>query len=655
MKKILFEDACILSAIRFARFWARILPLGVSFWVARRIGSGVFYLTPRRRIAIKNLRMAYGAEKSPEELFEIAKRSSQNLAMSAIEMLRIPEMTRGDVERRFIIEGRENFEPHLAQGKGVIFLTGHFGSWELLNIVSGLVGYPMLALARVQKHPRSDAYLNGLRRSKGTQVVHKGMPVREILRALKKGEIVGILSDQDGGRQGRLVDFFGRLSSTPAGAAIFSMRTGAPIFPSFIIREKNMRYRIVIEKPIPIPDASLAPEDAQRRILQSFAGALEGHVRRHPEQWLWAHRRWKSSPDRQVLILSDGKAGHLNQSRAVLEAVRSERKAHGLPADRIFSRTVEPVFRKGFAAQAVRILSVLARGHLPFRRAFMRMLLEKQSYEELLRTYADIVISCGSSLADVNLWMKKENSAKSVVVMKPSISSAHFDAVVAPRHDRMTEGPRVFTTEGALSSYRAEDLELEGSVLSAELALSPGQWRVGVLVGGDTGSLRFDPALFRALTDSIDTFCHKTRSAALVTTSRRTPEWAEKLMKSKFSDRLTCPLLLIANEIDRPGVVAGILGLSAALVVTAESMSMISEAVSTGKPVLVVQPWHDGKMKRKYGDYLEHLKEQGLIVLCEADQVQTQLEKCMSSGWSSGKDHRRREEMVLGDAARSVL
>ena len=655
MKKILFEDACILSAIKFARFWARVLPLRVSYWIAKRIGSALFYLTARRRIAHKNLRMAYSSEKSSKELRLIAKLSIQNLTISAIEMLRIPELTRQDVERRFVIEGRENFEPYLARGQGIIFLTGHFGSWEILNIVSGLVGYPMVALARVQKHPRSDSYLNDLRRSKGSQVIHKGMPVREILRALKKGEIVGILSDQDGGRQGRFVNFFNRLSSTPAGAAIFSMRTQSPIFPSFIVREKNMTFRIVVEKPIPMPDPSLAPEEAQRQMLQCFADSLERQVRRHPEQWLWAHRRWKSSPDRRVVILSDGKAGHLNQSRAVLEAIRNERKAHGLDSERVFSKVIEPVLRNNIFARGVRTLSVLLRGHLPFRRRFMRALLEKTSYDELLRTYADIVISCGSSLADINLWVKKENAAKSVVVMKPSIASAHFDAVVAPRHDRMKKNKNIFITDGALSAFGTQDLELEASALAAQLELPAGQRRVGVFVGGDTRSLRFDTEIFVAFMESVREFCQKTGSVTLLTTSRRTPVWAQTFLKALFGKRSLCPLLLIENESNQTGAVAGILGLSDILVVTAESVSMISEAVSTGKPVLVIGPWKDQRMKKKYENYLEHLEKDGLIVVCRAGDLAAQLENWMSSRWTAADGLRRREEGVLADAARRVL
>lgn len=655
MKKILLEDALILSAIRAGEFWVRVLPPSVCEAFARLIGSCVYWTGKRRHDAYRNLRMAYAAEKEPAEMKRIARRSIHSIALAAVDMLRIPRMDRADVDRRFTIEGREHFEPYVRDKKGVIFLTGHYGSWELLNIVSGLVGYPMTALARVQKHPRSDAYLNALRRSKGSEVIHKGMPIREILRALRAGHIVGILSDQDGGKAGRWVEFFGRLSSTPSGAAAFALRTGAPIFPAFITREPGDRHRIRVEKALEFPPSDWPAERAETFLLQQFARSLEAQIRRHPEQWLWSHRRWKSSPDRRVLILSDGKAGHVNQSLAVLEAMRRERRAHRGRDERVFSELVEVSFRHPLLQKAVRFLSLLLGGHLPARRFFSRLALTRECYRALLHTYADVVISCGSSLVDVNLWMKNENRARSVVVMKPSFPFAHFDAVIAPKHDKLEESPQVFETEGALSALRGEDLEVEAGVLAAELDLASGPRRIGVLVGGNTASLSFDRPRFEALTDALRTGAQRAGAQLLVTSSRRTPAWAEERLRSGLGDRTLCPLLLLANESNRRGVVAGILGLSDALVVTAESMSMLSEAVSAGKPVLVVRPWRGSGLKTKYEEYLGRLVSDGRVLVCEAEGLEAGLEKALSGQWAAAPDYRLREEAVLGRAVKRVM
>jgi KDO2-lipid IV(A) lauroyltransferase len=656
MKKTSFEDALILNLIKLGRFWVSVLPTGVSLACARAIGAGIYAVAgKRRRVALRNLRMAFAAEKGPRELERIAKRSVQNLAMAVVDMLRIPDMTRQDIERRFTVEGRENFEPALREKKGAIFLTGHFGSWELLNIAGGLLGHPITVLARLQKHPRSDGYLNDLRRSKGGQEIHRGLWLRGILRALKRGDIVGILSDQDGGPSGRFVDFFGRLSSTPPGAAAFSLRTGVPIFPVFITRESTDRHRIEVQAALKFPPADWPAERAETFLLQQFAAALESKVRRTPEQWLWSYRRWKSSPDRRVLILSDGKAGHVNQSAAVCEAIRRERRSHSAFDRRVSSEVVQVRFRGRAFQKAVRALSLALGGRLVLARFWMRMILAPECYRTLLGTYADIVISCGSSLVDVNLWMKKENQARSVVVMKPAFGPARFDAVIAPGHDRLAPHPRVFQTEGALSVLRPEDLELASGALAAELGLTSGARRLGVLIGGDTGTLRFERAAFEDLMRTLREHSLRAGVQVFLTTSRRTPPWAESWLKRAFDDRSLCPFLLVANESNRPGAVAGILGLSDAVVATADSVSMVSEAVSAGKPVLVIRPWRSGRLKPKYEEYLRRLENDGRSFGCDGEDFEPKLERALSGAWPVTQDYRSRQEAVLGEAARRVM
>jgi lauroyl/myristoyl acyltransferase len=153
------------------------------------------------------------------------------------------------------------------------------------------MGYQMAVLAKEQKHRRADEFLNKLRSSKGTQVIYKGMAVREILRSLKRGQIVGMLSDQDGGKKGVFVRFFGRMSSSPAGVATFAMRTDTPIFPVFIFREGLNRHRVEVEGPLNKPSSG-TEEEQERIILQQFSEILEQKIRQAPDQWLWAHRRW---------------------------------------------------------------------------------------------------------------------------------------------------------------------------------------------------------------------------------------------------------------------------------------------------------------------------------------------------------------------------
>src|SRR3989338_6662656 len=203
------------------------------------------------------------------------------------------------------------------------------------------------------------------------------MPIREILRSLKKGEIVGILSDQDGGRNGTFVKFFNRWSSTPSGVATFAIRTHSPIFPVFIFREGTRDHRVEVEGPLRMPDPDTPQEEAEQIILQQFANILEAKIRKDPGQWLWAHRRWKSTPDRSILILSDGKIGHLNQSLAVFEAIRLEREAQGIAPERTRSQLIQVRFRNEFLKTALAALCMVFRVHLPFKVWLMKAVLDR--------------------------------------------------------------------------------------------------------------------------------------------------------------------------------------------------------------------------------------------------------------------------------------
>ncbi len=655
MKKISFEDVLILNAIRLGRFCVRVLPIGVAMAVARLIGRLVYATSKRRRIAYKNLRMAFAGEKSSKELKRIARASMENLAMSGVDLLRIPEMNRQYVEKYFRIEGREKFEPYIARGQGVIFLTGHFGSWELLNIAGGLLGYPMVALARVQKHPRSDAYLNQLRASKGSQVIHKGMPVREILRALRRGQVVGILSDQDGGKNGSFVRFFNRLSSTPAGVATFALRTGAAIVPGFIFREKNHRHRIELESPLELPNSSLSSVDAERFLLQQFADTLEKKIRRSPEQWLWAHRRWKSSPDRKVVILSDDKPGHLNQSLVLYEALRRERQAQGFSVEGFQKKVIEVRFRNGFLKKFWKLAGFLFHGCPPFADRLLKWVLMPECACEITESYADIVISCGWSLTEINLWMKKENLAKSMVVMKPANFSKKFDVVIAPRHDHLAPADNIFETDGALFRLDEQEMRRQGAKLATELGLSANGKRLGLLVGGDAARLIFDKPLFEAFMNEVRRAALFSGVMVLATTSRRTPGWADRCLKEIFSDPHCCPLLVIANEANRPGVVAGIIALSDVILVSGESMSMVSEAVSSGKPVIVFSPWKKASFKRKYQHYLSALEKKGLIRHCTHENLEEILEHQMQRSLTVLSQVPDSCKSVLSQAAKRIF
>ncbi len=607
-------------------------------------------------IAYRNLRAAFASEKPPAELRRIAKRSVQTMGMTLVEMLRFPERDRAWVDSHITHEGEVKLTEALKEGKGVLFLTGHFGCWELLNITGGILGYPLSALARPQKHPRSDAYLNGLRECKGAKIIMKGITVREILKSLKAGGIVAILNDQDGGKNGTFVEFFNRLSSTASGVVTFAQRTGAPIFPIFIARKgQSAEHSIELKDALTMPDASASPEEAERFVLQQFADELEKMIRRYPEQWLWAHRRWKSSPDRSVLVLSDGKTGHLNQSLAVLDALREERLSQGAPESRFHSTIVEAKYKSDVWRRVTALIFRLTGGRPPFQAALMRAALDPITHQTLEKSFADVVISCGSSILPVNLFAKELNAARSVAVMKPGLPLKRFDAVIVPRHDKMKDGSRVFVTERALSAVTGDALKREAARLADEFPGGDGRPKIGLLIGGDTAAMHFDRGRLEKTLAGLLRCAGEENALVFATTSRRTPKWADEALKKAFADRSRCPLLVIANESNRPGVVGGILGHCDAVVVSGESVSMVSEAVSSGKPVIVFMPSEDVKMKVKYREFLKRMADGGLIAQAGPADIADVLRREMKQGNPARAALLASDRETLRRAARRVV
>jgi KDO2-lipid IV(A) lauroyltransferase len=175
-------------------------------------------------------------------------------------------------------------------------LTGHFGNWEILSYVTGLVGFRGGIVARRLDNPYLDRFLGHFRRRTGLALLDKHADYGRMLDLLAQGQGIGLLGDQDAGPRGLFVDFFGRPASTFKSIALLSLEYSAPIFVFGAARVgQPMRYRIYLEDLI-LPEEYAGAPDAARAITLRYTRALERLVRRHPEQYFWLHRRWKHQP-----------------------------------------------------------------------------------------------------------------------------------------------------------------------------------------------------------------------------------------------------------------------------------------------------------------------------------------------------------------------
>ena len=273
-------------------------------WMPLRLARGVaaiLSLIPahviglRREVALDNLQHAF-PEKEERELKRIYAHCWRHFLNVGAEMARLPRMNDRLIEHWIDLSQQSILKDELEKGKGVIVVSGHFGNWEWMGGAVSKVGFPVTYVVTSQTNQLVERWMNRMRESVGIEIVPRRNAVRGILSALKRNRIVAILCDQDAAETGVFTSFFSRPASTPRGPALFLLKAGVQIVFVAAPRHLSGKYRIVFEKISP-ENLSGNSENDERNIMQMITSRLEIEIRKYPEQWLWLHRRWKSTPD----------------------------------------------------------------------------------------------------------------------------------------------------------------------------------------------------------------------------------------------------------------------------------------------------------------------------------------------------------------------
>jgi len=616
--------------IKFASLLFRLIPISAALWLGRRIGDVAFIVNKKRRlVAYANLKAAFSAEKSPAELRKITRGAYRNLLETVMEIMNLTKVSKGYMDRYVDVVNLSRIKDAGKSDRGTILLTGHFGDWELSNLTSPMHGFPITVLAREQKMKRVNELLNRLRESKGCKVVRKGMSTKNILKELYARNMVGILSDQDAGRKGMFVELFGRQTSCHSGPFEIAKRTGSLILPNFIVRTRGPYHKLHLEEYIDFRKSSGG--DDVKENLQKFMKMLESYVRKYPEQWLWMHKRWKSTPTRTVLVLNDQKAGHLNQSLAVAQDIRKARITQGYSPEDTKILIIDIKYKNAFSRAGLSVCAAFAGWRCHGCMRCLRACLAKKCYDGLMSTYAEFVVSCGSSLEAVNVFMAKELNAKNIIVMKPSrhIGLKKFSLAVIPRHDSPPRRKNVLRTALAPNLIDREKLKADGQTLKGKISLGSGQ-TIGLLIGGDNEEFLLSKKCVDKVIDGLLGPLGKGGADFLVTTSRRTGRAAEQALKSRLGPDPRCKLLVIANENNFDEAVGGILDLANIVVVSGESISMVSEAVSSGKRVIVFEPDKKRPGITKYEWAMKALEGDGYIVMTKPENLGRAIDDALS-------------------------
>ena len=270
----------------------RVMPHRVTAACGTAFGRAVYVADGRhRRTALENVAAAF-PRLTRREQRTIVRGAFAHFGRLLFAMLKFSTMSPAEMLARVEFEGEDRVRLAHAQNKGVLFVTGHFGYWELQALVHALRLPPMAVLARALDNPALNDLLERIRTRTGNAVIYRQGTMRRVLRQLHAGHGVGVLLDQHTlSREAIHVDFFGRPAATTPAVAALALRTGAPVVPLFALPLGHGRYRMIYEHPIQPPAGDDA--EAVREFTQRCTDVLEMYIRRNPELWLWMHRRWR--------------------------------------------------------------------------------------------------------------------------------------------------------------------------------------------------------------------------------------------------------------------------------------------------------------------------------------------------------------------------
>ena len=270
-----------------------ILPDKLRYYLGKAFGKFAYFITTdRREIVYENLKKAFEDKYDEEELKNMTKEVYYNTGLILVEFILLKKLNKDNLKDYIDVNGEENLKEAYEKDNGVIIYGAHFGNWELMGSAISLLGYPLNAIAQEQENSYFNKKVNEIRREKGVKIIPKGISVRKVYEALKKGECVFILGDQDARSRGWKMNFFGRPSSTYPGAVQLASRTGAIIVPTFLIRKGWRKYELKFYPPKEVKED--AKQEEKKQILQDLVGLTEEIIRDYPTQWFWLHRRWKT-------------------------------------------------------------------------------------------------------------------------------------------------------------------------------------------------------------------------------------------------------------------------------------------------------------------------------------------------------------------------
>ena len=283
----------------FCSLTVKFIPAGYLYGFVRFISLMGYHLARKhRKIALESLAIAFGQDKTQQELGQIAKDCFIFMVKAGVELMFLLDRPKLLKERVKIV-GRENLDSALARGRGAILVSAHFGSFPLILARLSLLGYKTVGIMRPMRDIRAEKMFMERRDKFNIKTIYnqpRSTCVNKTIEALRNNELVFLPIDQNFGTGGVFVDFFGRKAATATGPVVLAQRTKAVILPCFIIRQKDDTHKIIFESPLNLEQGRSSQETVIINI-QRLTNIIESYIRKYPAEWGWIHRRWKSKPD----------------------------------------------------------------------------------------------------------------------------------------------------------------------------------------------------------------------------------------------------------------------------------------------------------------------------------------------------------------------
>ena len=283
--------------------WVKYLPVTSLNSYGGEIGLLTFYLLRRwRRVALNNLNLAFGREKSKDEIHWICRELFKNMGRDMFEAYRCPNFKDSYFKTLVRFEGKEHLDRALKEGKGAIAVSAHLGNFPMMTARLANEGYPLSLIAKDPENPKIARAIKSLRDAVGVESIldePRMVCVSRCFKALKANRVLLLQIDQNAPVTEAWVDFFGYLVPTFKGPVLFSIRTGAPIIPMFITRDSDHFHKITVHSPFDLKTT----RDVDQDITSNLAGLtkiIEAAIPEHPEPWLWIYRRFKRARDIQT-------------------------------------------------------------------------------------------------------------------------------------------------------------------------------------------------------------------------------------------------------------------------------------------------------------------------------------------------------------------